>query len=84
MDSKEFSFQPSVRHEVIKPVQIFVDKEVKIEVMNANVFKEWKTDNPETYRTMLESDFKFWKVARFVKDPEDLTNIEQLIEDNLP
>ena len=57
---------------MIRPVQIFIDKEVKVEIMNANVFKEWKVDTPDTYRSILESDFKFWKVNRFVKDPEDL------------
>ena len=47
--------------------------------MNANVFDEWIVDTDETYKELVDFDEFWWKVNRFVKDPEDYANIKNLL-----
>lgn len=56
-----------------------VKKEKAIIDKQANVFLEWKKDTPEMFSKMVQEDFKYWKINRFIKDPEDIKHCEQII-----
>jgi len=39
-----------------------------------SVFKDWKEDTPQRIAQMLDDDFNYWKVFRFIKDPEEVSS----------
>ena len=47
-----------------------------------SVFKDWVTDTPIVDRKCLEHDMGFWKISKLKLDPEDMENMERLLEDN--
>jgi hypothetical protein len=36
------------------------------------VFREWKEDTPSMLKDMLDDDYKYWKINRFIKDDSDV------------
>ena len=60
-----------------------IEEEITVTDNTANVFQDWKVDTEETYKTMLLEDFKYWKLNRFIKDPEDIKACEQIIRNNI-
>ncbi len=45
----------------------------------SSVFKEWKEDTEDTIAKCAEHDQKYWKVPRFVKDPNEVRPLIFLI-----
>ena len=60
MRKEEFKADPNKRpkSKLIKPV---------VEKYN-NMFIEWRNENINTYKKMLQEDISFWKLNRFIKD----------------
>jgi hypothetical protein len=61
-----------VRAEEIKPFIKGAKKEIVYYDRYASVFNDWKEDTEEVFRTIIDSDSKYWKLNRFIKDPVDL------------
>jgi hypothetical protein len=49
---------------------------MKYKEVHTNVFADWKVDTDETYKEIVDLDKAFWKVPKFIKDPEDVEKIE--------
>lgn len=47
-----------------------------------SVFKEWKEDTPQQIAECIEHDIKLWHVSRFVKDADELVNVEDVLRKN--
>lgn len=47
-----------------------------------SVFKSWKLDNASSTESCLIHDFRYWKGARFCKDPDELKRVEEVIRKN--
>lgn len=52
--------------------------------LSNSVFKDWRKDNESIYEKCLEHDFKFWKVPKFLKDPDELEEVKKIIKAKLP
>ena len=64
-------FYVEERQETI-PKFIKIQEEVKVKekVLNS-ILKEWKQDTTGTYKKMIEYDQRFWKVQKYIKEPEE-------------
>jgi len=49
-----------------------------------SVFKDWKEDTEETFQAVMDSDCKFWKVERIIKDPKELQSTKEMVARYLP
>ena len=49
-----------------------------------SVFRDWREDTPETYKRCLAHDLKYWKVNKFIKDPEELQRIIEVTRKHFP
>ena len=47
-----------------------------------SVFKPWVKDTPGSLKQVLAHDRKRWKVAKFIKDTEDLKRVNLIINRN--
>jgi hypothetical protein len=45
----------------------------RVFVKETSVFKDWKEDSDYSLMQAFESDTKYWKVNRLIKDSEDVT-----------
>ena len=61
-----------------------MEEERRYEEKYVNVFQDWKVDTEETHKIMLENDFKYWKIPKFVKDTQQVFRIQELIHKHLP
>lgn len=52
--------------------------------LSNSVYKDWRKDNEQIYEKCLEHDFKFWKVPKFLKDPDELEEVKKVIQSNFP
>lgn len=49
-----------------------------------SVFKLWKEDTPEILGRALAHDYKYWKVKKFIKDPQELKEIMEITQRHFP
>ena len=48
-----------------------------------SVFARWKTDSENVRdKSLYDHDFTFWKLEKFVKDPDQRNKVESVIFDN--
>eukprot|EP00347_Sterkiella_histriomuscorum_P008584 403344534 len=73
---------PQIRKEELQPLP-FKKREAQFEDKNVNVFAEWKVDTDAILDEVIENDFKYWKVNKFVKDSKDLEEIEETFRENI-
>lgn len=76
-------FYPMVRNEEIGPYVKGNEQDIIYFDKNASVFKEWKEDTPEIYAQVIESDKKYWKLNRFIKDHEDLDKCSKVLIEHM-
>mmetsp|Transcript_33658 Transcript_33658/g.38729 ORF Transcript_33658/g.38729 Transcript_33658/m.38729 type:complete len:111 (-) Transcript_33658:7-339(-) len=50
---------------------------------DSSVFAPWKVDNSKEILAGFVKDISRWKVARFVKDEEDLKHVYQVMEQHV-
>ena len=44
-----------------------------------SVFGDWKADTEETANTAIENDLKLWHCDKFIKDPDELEDLANVI-----
>ena len=49
---------------------------------DASVFRNWVEDTPQTYQNCLVHDFKYIKLAKFIKDEAEVQACEEVIRKN--
>ena len=53
-----------------KFIKMVEEVKVKEKVLNS-VLKEWKKDTSGTYKKIVQYDQQFWKVQKYIKDPDE-------------
>ena len=48
-----------------------------------SVFRDWKPDTVAMINKCLEHDFKYWKTANFIKNPDDNEAVKKVITENI-
>ena len=51
-------------------------------IKEASVFAQWKTDDPLVLKNCLDHDVRYWKIHRFVKDPDVYSEVMKVIKRN--
>ena len=67
--------------------KIAKNKKIELPVFNKekSVFKDWKEDDKKTYdKSLLEHDFLFWKVNRFIKEKSELDECKSILMKKMP
>ena len=67
-------FVSEIRKEDIPIFSLKADEEGEKEppfVHENSIFKNWIADNPGTLKLAMNTDFLYWKAAKFVKDKID-------------
>jgi len=49
---------------------------------NKSVFKDWKPDRPKAVADGFKDEISYWNVPNFVKDPDEITKIEEFMVKN--
>ena len=49
-----------------------------------SVWKDWKVDDAKIIENCLKHDFTFWKIPRFVKDEQEIKNIQKVVTKYFP
>ena len=44
-----------------------------------SVFKDWKEDNINSLKKMFDLDIRWWKVPRFIKSQDDVSNFKFIL-----
>lgn len=48
------------------------------------MFKDWLPDDEGTFDQIFLNDSKCWKIDRFIKKPDELKELLEVIKENLP
>lgn len=82
---REEVFIPEVRHEGMPRWNLARVVHGKVEEpfdRDKSVFKPWLKDTPISLNNALTNDLMYWKGPKFIKDPEDLERVIDLIRKN--
>ena len=73
-----------LREEPVPKIPKILKRAFKSEtfVKEYSVFKDWREDTKHTLEKSLIHDFKYWKVAKFIKEPDEYVKIQRILTDN--
>ena len=65
-----------------KKIFKYIDRGARRFRKETSVFRRWMPDDESTRAKCIKQDFERWKVARFIKQAKDITQLEEVVVNN--